>query len=266
MPRLSGPELSGSERAKSHRAKTRDPREYGPLSKLFNALAYPYAAGKRPLRHLGAALLTLAAGAAQAQSHQAQSQAEAQPATILALGDSLTAGYGVAPEDAYPARLEAALKAKGYDVRIINGGVSGDTTAGGLARLDWALADHPDYALVELGANDALRGLEPADTRANLDRILSGLDQAKVKVLLMGMLAPNNWGADYARSFDQIYPDLAAQHHVALYPFFLDGVALDPKLNQQDMLHPTAAGVDVLVARTLPAVERLLGPPGTAPS
>ena len=259
MPRLSGSELSGSERVKSLRAKTRDPREYGPLSKLFNALGHPYAAGRRPLRHLGAGLLALATGFAQAH-------AQAQPVTILALGDSLTAGYGVAPEDAYPAKLEAALKAKGYDVRIINSGVSGDTSAGGLARLDWALADHPDYALVELGANDALRGVEPADTRANLDRILTGLDQAKVKVLLMGMLAPNNWGVDYARSFEKIYPDLATQHHVALYPFFLDGVALDPKLNQQDMLHPTAAGVDVLVARTLPAVEQLLGLPGTAPS
>ncbi|WP_229743845.1 arylesterase [Aliidongia dinghuensis] len=192
--------------------------------------------------------------------------AQAAPTTILAFGDSLTAGYGVAPEDAYPAKLEAALKVKGYDVRIINAGVSGDTSAGGLARLDWALGDHPDYALVELGSNDALRGLEPTETRSNLDHILGALEQAKVKVLLMGMLAPRNWGTDYAQRFDRIYPDLAAQHRVPLYPFFLDGVALDPKLNQADMLHPTPAGVDVIVHRTLPAVEALLGPPGAAPS
>ncbi|GGF30633.1 arylesterase [Aliidongia dinghuensis] len=172
----------------------------------------------------------------------------------------------MAPEDAYPAKLEAALKVKGYDVRIINAGVSGDTSAGGLARLDWALGDHPDYALVELGSNDALRGLEPTETRSNLDHILGALEQAKVKVLLMGMLAPRNWGTDYAQRFDRIYPDLAAQHRVPLYPFFLDGVALDPKLNQADMLHPTPAGVDVIVHRTLPAVEALLGPPGAAPS
>ncbi|HEV2673607.1 MAG TPA: arylesterase [Aliidongia sp.] len=192
--------------------------------------------------------------------------AEAAPIKLLAFGDSLTAGYGVAPEAAYPVKLQAALKSKGYDVQVINAGVSGDTTAGGLARLDWALGDKPDYALVELGANDALRGLDPAAARANLDRILTGLEQAKVKVLLMGMLAPRNWGADYQQHFDKIFPDLAAQHHVPLYPFFLDGVALDPKLNQPDMLHPLAAGVDVIVARTLPAIQQLLGPPGSAPS
>ncbi len=235
--------LSGSDRA--------EPTGYGPPPGLFNAFGYLC------LRYLGAAMVALV---------MSIGAATAAPITLLAFGDSLTAGYGVAPEDAYPVKLQAALKAKGYDIRIINAGVSGDTTAGGLARLDWALSDHPTYALVELGANDALRGLEPADAEANLDRILAGLEQAKVKVLLMGMLAPNNWGPDYAQRFDKIYPELAARHHVPLYPFFLDGVALDPKLNQPDMLHPTAAGVDVIVARTLPAVEKLLGPPGTAPS
>lgn len=241
------PELSGSQRA----GDGRGPRKYGSPSRLFNALR------RNSARFVGVALLALAMSAGQAQ---------AAPLKILAFGDSLTAGYGVAPDDAYPVKLQAALKAKGYDVQVINAGVSGDTTAGGLARLDWALGDHPDYALVELGANDALRGLDPAAARSNLDRILTGLAAAKVKVLLMGMLAPGNWGADYQQRFDKIFPDLAAQHHVPLYPFFLDGVALDPKLNQPDMLHPLAAGVDVIVARTLPAVQQLLGPPGTAPS
>lgn len=241
------PGLSGSHRA----GDGREPWGYGLSSGLFNALR------RNRVRFVGAALLALAVSAGAAQ---------AAPVKILAFGDSLTAGYGVAPEDAYPVKLQAALKAKGYDVQIINAGVSGDTTAGGIARLDWALGDHPDYALVELGANDALRGLDPADAQANLDRILTGLKQAKVKVLLMGMLAPRNWGADYAQRFDKIFPDLAAQHDVPLYPFFLDGVALDPKLNQPDMLHPTAAGVDVIVERTLPAIQKLLGPPGAAPS
>jgi acyl-CoA thioesterase I len=128
------------------------------------------------------------------------------------------------------------------------------------------LGDHPDYALVELGANDMLRGLDPDAAKANLDKILTALQAAKVKVLLMGMESSKNWGAEYKQRFDWIYPDLAAQHHVPLYPFFLDGVALDPKLNQPDMLHPVAAGVDVLVARTLPAVMQLLGPHGPPPS
>jgi len=218
--------------------------------RLFNALR------QWALRFLGAALLTvgLCTGA------------EAAPVKILAFGDSLTAGFGLAPGDAYPVKLQAALKAKGQDATVINAGVSGDTTAGGLARLDWALGDHPDYALVELGANDALRGLDPGDAHNNLDKILTALAAAKVKVLLLGMRSPRNWGPDYEQRFDQIYPALAAAHHVPLYPFFLDGVALDPKLNQPDMLHPTAAGVDVIVARTLPAVLGLLGAPISPPS
>ena len=192
--------------------------------------------------------------------------AAAAPVTLMTFGDSLTAGFGLQPDEAYPARLEAALKAKGYDVHVVNASVSGDTTAGGVARLDWALGDHPAYALVELGANDMLRGLDPGDAKANLEKILAALDAAKVKVLLMGMESSNNWGADYKAKFDAIYPDLAARHHLPLYPFYLDGVALDPKLNQADMLHPNAAGVDVIVQRTLPAVMQLLGPPSAAPS
>jgi acyl-CoA thioesterase I len=179
-------------------------------------------------------------------------------ARILALGDSITAGYGLPPGDALPVRLEERLKADGFDAAVINGGVSGDTTAGGLARLDWALADKPQFALVALGANDALRGLDPAEAYANLDRILARLQAAGVKALLVGMRAPTNWGRPYRTAFDAIYPKLAAKYRVPLYPFLLDGVALEAKLNQGDGLHPNAAGVAVIVARLAPAVETLL--------
>jgi acyl-CoA thioesterase-1 len=178
---------------------------------------------------------------------------------ILAFGDSLTAGFGVAPNQAFPVKLAAKLKADGYDVVIDNGGVSGDTSADGLARLDWTMGDHPDVVLLELGANDMLRGLDPKQAHANLDAILAKLAAAKVKVLLLGMMAPNNWGAEYQQSFDAMYPALAKKYGVPLYPFFLDGVALDPKLNQGDGLHPNPAGVDVIVGRIAPAVEKLLG-------
>jgi acyl-CoA thioesterase-1 len=241
------PGLSGTHRAGDGRRTW----AYGLPSRLFNALRHS------GLRLVGAALLALG---------MTTVGAEAASVKILALGDSLTAGFGLAPDEAYPVRLQAALRAKGQDVTVINAGVSGDTTAGGLARLDWALGDHPNYALVELGANDALRGIDPDSARGNLDKILTALAAAKVKVLLFGMEAPRNWGSDYQQRFDSIYPDLAAQHRVPLYPFFLDGVALDPKLNQPDMLHPTAAGVDVIVARTLPAVLGLLGAPSPSPS
>lgn len=195
----------------------------------------------------------------------APTSAAAAPTRIVALGDSLTAGFGVAPEDAFPVRLQAWLKAHGVDAEVVNAGVSGDTTAGGLARLDWAMAEPADAVLVELGANDALRALDPADARKNLDAILTRLDQRKVKILLLGMKAPANWGADYTSAFDAIYPALAEQHHVLLYPFFLDGVALQPDLNQPDGLHPNARGVEVIVERVGPYVLRLLnGANGTA--
>jgi acyl-CoA thioesterase-1 len=184
--------------------------------------------------------------------------AAAAPERILALGDSITAGYGLAPDEALPVKLEARLKADGFDASVINGGVSGDTIAGGLARLDWALADHPRYAVVALGANDMLRGLDPGQAYDNLDKLLARLKQAGVKTLLVGMRAATNWGRDYQQAFDAIYPKLAAKWHVPLYPFLLDGVALDPKLNQGDGLHPNAAGVMVMVGRMAPAVETLL--------
>lgn len=180
---------------------------------------------------------------------------------ILAFGDSLTAGLGVAPDQSFPAQLAARLKTDGYDVIIDNGGVSGDTTADGLARLDWTMGAHPDIVLLELGSNDMLRGLDPKRAEANLDAMLGKLKAAQVKVLLLGMRAANNWGADYQKSFDAIYPALAKKYAVPLYPFFLDGVALDPKLNQADMMHPNPAGVAVIVGRVAPAVERLLGKP-----
>jgi acyl-CoA thioesterase-1 len=185
--------------------------------------------------------------------------AAAAPVTILALGDSLTAGLGVGPAETFPARLEAALKAKGHDVKVINAGVSGDTAADGAARLDWALAEPVNAVIVELGANDALRGLPVAQAEQALDRLLTALAEKKLPVLLAGMRAPPNMGPEYQAAFDGMYQRLAAKHGVLLYPFFLDGVAADPKLNQGDGMHPSPAGVDVIVARILPSVEQLLG-------
>lgn len=186
----------------------------------------------------------------------------AETLRILALGDSLTAGYGVAPGDAFPDQLQRALRAEGRDVTVINAGVSGDTSAGGRARLDWALADRPAVAIVELGANDGLRGLDVAQMERNLDDILTRLNQAGVRVLLTGMQLPPNFGTDYAKAFAEVYPRLAQRHRVALYPFFLEGVARDPHLNQADGLHPTRDGVAVIVRHILPAVRGVLPGPG----
>lgn len=195
-------------------------------------------------------------------SPEAHAQAPAAPSqntlTVLALGDSLTAGYNLPAADAFPVQLEQALRAKGYAVRVINGGVSGDTTAGGLARLGWMLADRPAVALVELGANDALRGLDPAKAEANLDQILTQLKAQNIAVLLVGMKAPPNLGSDYRTAFDAIYPRLAERHQVPLYPFFLDGVLTNRTLLQGDGMHPTADGVREMVSRILPAVEQVL--------
>jgi len=182
----------------------------------------------------------------------------AAPVKILALGDSLTAGYGLPDADAFTTRLQQALKDKGYDVQVINAGVSGDTTAGGRARLDWALGDQPNVAVVELGANDGLRGLDPASTRENLDAILTTMKERKVPTLLAGMYAPRNLGREYGDRFNAIYPELAAKHDVPLYPFFLEGVALDPKLNQEDGMHPNAKGVAIVVNGILPHLTALI--------
>lgn len=180
------------------------------------------------------------------------------PIKIIVLGDSLSAGYRLAREGAFTSQLEAALKAKGYDVSVPNTGVSGETTSGGLSRLDWILADKPGLMIVELGANDGLRGIDPARTRENLDTILTRLKEKNIPVVLAGMLAPRNLGSEYGKVFDAIYPELAKKHGVPLYPFFLDGVAMDPKLNLEDGMHPTAEGVAVIVTRILPTVTAAL--------
>lgn len=183
---------------------------------------------------------------------------QAQSLRILALGDSLTAGLGVDPADAFPAKLEAALKARGHDIVIINAGVSGDTSTAGAERLDWALGDPVDAVIVELGANDALRGIDPEQTEKALDRILGDLKARKLPVLFAGMLAPRNLGPDYGQKFDALFPRLAQKHGVLFYPFFLDGVAAEPALNQPDGLHPNSKGVDMIVSRILPITEDLL--------
>jgi len=183
---------------------------------------------------------------------------QAQTIHILAFGDSLTAGLGLDPQEAFPARLEAALKARGHDIVIDNAGVSGDTSMAGAERLDWALVPGINGVILELGSNDALRGIDPRETERALDQILGALEQRKLPVLLAGMLAPRNLGEDYARAFDGMYPALARKHGVLIYPFFLDGVALDPALNLSDGMHPNPKGVAEIVRRILPAAEQLI--------
>lgn len=184
--------------------------------------------------------------------------AQARTIRIVALGDSLTAGFGLINSDGFTAKLEAALRAQGWDVTIINAGVSGDTAAGGLARLNWSVPPDADGVIVELGANDMLRGADPDLTRQELSKILERLRQRNLPVLLAGMRAAPNLGAEYGQRFDAIYPDLARSYPVIFYPFFLDGVAGQHKLTQMDGLHPTADGVDVIVAAILPYAEKLV--------
>jgi len=186
----------------------------------------------------------------------------AAPVRILAFGDSLTAGYNLPAGQSFADQLETALKAKGYDATVIQGGVSGDTSSGGKARLDWVLGGaHADHIIVELGANDALRGIDPAQTEANIDAILTNLQGKKVKVLLAGMLAPPNLGADYEKRFNGLYPALAKKYKLPLYPFFLDGVAAHPDLQLSDGMHPTVQGVGVMVKNMLPIITDWLGKP-----
>lgn len=213
------------------------PRAYGFQPWIVNALTI-------------AALLvgmSIAAGAALAQPR------------LLVLGDSLTAGYGLPAEQAFPRRLQDWLKRNGVDVTVINAGVSGDTSAGGLARIDWAIGNTPpEFALVELGANDGLRGLPPTSMEANLDKIVMRLKARGTKVLLAGMYAPRNFGRDYAAEYDAVFPRVAQRHQVPLYPFFLEGAATDPALNQPDGIHPNARGVEAIVERIGPYVRRLI--------
>ena len=181
-----------------------------------------------------------------------------RPLRITAFGDSLTAGYGLPASASFPAQLQKALETTGRKIVIENAGVSGDTTQAGLDRLDWSIGDGIDGVIVELGANDALRGLDPAQTRSALDQIIVRLKARKIPVMLAGMRAPPNMGADFQQRFDSIFPDLAREHGLILYPFFLDGVAGRRELNQNDGIHPTADGIKLIVERILPSVERFI--------
>lgn len=184
---------------------------------------------------------------------------EGAPITIVALGDSLTAGYLLGPDEGFAERLDRALKEAGHEnVNVSNAGVSGDTTSGGLARLDWAVGPEADAVIVELGANDALRGLDPAIARDNLAEIVARLKERGLPILLAGMLAPPNLGSDYGAEFNPIYPELAEKEDLILYPFFLDGVAGDRALNLRDGIHPTAEGIEIIVERIMPKVEELI--------
>ena len=185
-------------------------------------------------------------------------QAEPDPIRIVAFGDSLTAGYGLKPGEAFPAQLEKALRAKGHVVEVINAGVSGDTTAAGLQRFDWAFPENTDAAIVVLGANDALRGIKPAEARQNLDEILTHLAARGLPVLIAGMRAPRNWGDEYVQKFDAIFPELAEKHSALLYPFFLEPVAMRPNLNLDDGMHPNGEGVAAIVNGIIPKVEELI--------
>jgi acyl-CoA thioesterase-1 len=199
------------------------------------------------------ALMTMAIAA------PAQAQPPAKPIRLVVLGDSLSAGFGLAAQEAFPQKLKKALQTKGIEIDMINAGVSGDTTSGGRDRLDWSVPEGTDGVIVELGANDALRGIDPDLTRAALTDIIQRLKARKIAVMLCGMLAPPNYGADYAARFNSIYPELAKKFDVPLYPFFLEGVAADATLNQADGIHPTAAGIDIIVGRIMPAVEAFIG-------
>lgn len=203
-------------------------------------------------------MLSLLVAPLAATAQQANTSAGQTPLQVVAFGDSLSAGYGVGPGESFPEQLQKALRGKGYDVQVANAGVSGDTSSGGLSRLEWSVPQSADLVIVELGANDALRGVSPDITRNNLEAILQKLKSRGQSVLLAGMVAPPNMGADYARDFDQIYTELTRKYGVPLYPFFLDGVAAEPDLNQADAMHPNAKGVAIIVARILPMVTEAL--------
>jgi acyl-CoA thioesterase I len=199
--------------------------------------------------------VTVAMAVALTGATSAQAKA---PLKLVAFGDSLTAGYGVAPQDAFPVQLELALRRRGHTIEIMNAGVSGDTASVAAERFDWAIPAGTDAVIVELGANDALRGLDPKQARAHLSAIMSKLKARNIPILLAGMKAPLNWGTEYAATFDAIYPELAKEHSALLYPFFLDGVILQTDLNQPDGIHPNSKGVAQIVQRILPSVEALI--------
>ncbi|HEY4833615.1 MAG TPA: arylesterase [Bradyrhizobium sp.] len=215
---------------------------------------------------LNLVLLTAATAFAQTPAAQTPVGHVTKPIKMVVLGDSLSAGLGLPAPAAFPARLQKALEAKGIAVDMINAGVSGDTSSGGRDRLDWSVPEGTGAVILELGANDALRGTDPAVTRAALSDILTRLKARKIAVLMCGMVAPPNYGSDYAARFNSIYPDLAKSFAVPLYPFFLEGVAANRKLNQADGLHPTAEGVDIIVNNILPTVQALVGAISGQPS
>ena len=216
----------------------------------------------RPRQHrivLGLIAIVFAGAAIPPTAKQIiKSSFAAQRPVLMILGDSLVAGHGLPLGEAFPDILGQMLQNDGFDVRIVNAGVSGDTTAGGLARLDWSLADNPDAAIIVLGGNDLLRGLDPSSSFANLDKIIKRLKVRNIAVLLAGMQAPRNFGSDYADEFDAIYQRLANRHDVLFYPFFLDGVALQPMMNLADGMHPNHAGINHIALKILPQVKRLL--------
>ena len=204
-------------------------------------------------------VLGLALMAVEPAVAQTSAAGETKPVKMVVLGDSLSAGLGLSASAAFPERLQKALKSKGIDVDMINAGVSGDTSSGGRDRLDWSVPAGTEAVILELGANDAMRGLDPSVTRAALTDILTRLKARGIAVLLCGMVAPPNYGSDYSARFNAIYPELAKSFAVPLYPFFLEGVAADARLNQADGMHPTAEGVDVIVKNMLPTVQAFLG-------
>ena len=206
------------------------------------------------------ALVNMLVGAIGATITSGQVLAEAaKPLRIVAFGDSLTSGYGLRSSQAFPAQLQKALKKRGHNVVVTNAGVAGDTTTAGLERLDWAVPDGTDAVIVELGANDALRGIDPKVTRANLEKIIAALKERQIPILLAGMRSPANWGDSYAEDFDAVFPQLARANGLIYYPFFLEGVVLGSKLNQDDGMHPSGKGVAEIVKRMLPSVEELIG-------
>jgi acyl-CoA thioesterase-1 len=239
------------------------PARYGAAARAFNAF-----------RRAGIALLlalallpTGAFGQEEGAAGSSGDSASPREIRILAFGASIVQGYGLPPGEGLSVKLEEALTERGYNVEVVNAGVSGDTTAGGLARLDWTLGEEFDIAILALGSNDGLRGLDPADTRANLDAMLTKFEAKNLPVLLVGMYAPRNLGSDYVAEFDPIYPALAEQHQVAGFmPFLLEGVALDPALNQPDGIHPNEAGVAVMVDTMLPYLLPMLPAPAAAQS
>lgn len=203
-------------------------------------------------------LLFFAIFSAKESLAEVKATSEKEQMTLVVLGDSLSAGYQLDSTDAFPAKLQKALTERDYKVHVINAGVSGDTSSGGLARLEWSISPNTNAVIIELGGNDALRGIDPHLTRDNINAIIENLQQRNIAVLLTGMLAPPNLGSEYSQAFNSIFPNAAKRHNVFFYPFFLDGVAGNSDLNLPDGIHPTASGVDVIVERILPQVEHLL--------